>query len=73
MEASEFGEIDDMMVVDNLADHLIGTVYLKFFREEDAQACLENFNGRWYGGRVIQGDLTNATDFKAATCRQPKE
>lgn len=70
MEASEFGEVDDFMVFDNLADHLIGHVYIKFFREEDAQACLENLNGRWYGGRVVQGELTNASDFKAATCRQ---
>ncbi len=46
-----FGRIEDMLVCDNMADHLIGNVYIKFSDEEEAAAALTALNGRWYAGR----------------------
>jgi splicing factor U2AF subunit len=31
---SQFGEIEDMIVVDNLGDHIVGNVYVKYRDEE---------------------------------------
>ena len=30
MELSKFGELDEMVVADNIGDHMIGNVYVKF-------------------------------------------
>jgi splicing factor U2AF 35 kDa subunit len=40
-EVTKYGEVEEMMIADNLADHLIGSVWVRFFREEDALACLK--------------------------------
>jgi hypothetical protein len=50
-----FGRIEDMLVCDNMADHLIGNVYIKFSDEEEAAAALTALNGRWYAGRQASG------------------
>ena len=44
-----------MLVCDNMADHLIGNVYIKFSDEEEAAAALTALNGRWYAGRQVSG------------------
>ena len=31
---SQYGEIEDMIVVDNLGDHIVGNVYVKYSDEE---------------------------------------
>ena len=36
-ELSAFGEINEMHVCDNLGDHLIGNVYVMFYKEENAE------------------------------------
>lgn len=33
LELANFGEIEDMIVCDNVGDHLVGNVYVKFFNE----------------------------------------
>jgi len=34
MELAKFGEIEEMVVADNIGDHMIGNVYVKFVAEE---------------------------------------
>ena len=34
---AKFGEIDDLLVVDNVSEHMMGNVYVKYYREEDAE------------------------------------
>lgn len=34
MELAKFGEIEDLVVADNIGDHMIGNVYAKFITEE---------------------------------------
>ena len=42
-----------MNVCDNLGDHLVGNVYIKFRFEEDAEKAVTNLNNRWYNGKWL--------------------
>lgn len=51
-EMAKFGEVEEMQVVDNLNDHLVGNVYVKYKREEDAAKALQGLTGAL---RAVQG------------------
>uniref|UniRef100_A0A7C9DB93 U2 snRNP auxiliary factor small subunit n=2 Tax=Opuntia streptacantha TaxID=393608 RepID=A0A7C9DB93_OPUST len=72
-ELSKFGEIETLNVCDNLADHMIGNVYVQFREEDQAAAALQALHGRFYSGRPIIADFSPVTDFREATCRQFEE
>nr|GLL45417.1 splicing factor U2af small subunit B-like [Ipomoea trifida] len=72
-ELSKFGEIESLNVCDNLADHMIGNVYVQFKEEDHAAAALQALQGRFYSGRPIIADFSPVTDFREATCRQYEE
>uniref|UniRef100_A0A5B6YGA2 Putative splicing factor U2af small subunit B n=1 Tax=Davidia involucrata TaxID=16924 RepID=A0A5B6YGA2_DAVIN len=72
-ELGKFGEIERLNVCDNLADHMIGNVYVQFKEEEQAAAALQALQGRFYSGRPIIADFSPVTDFREATCRQFEE
>lgn len=40
-----------MNVCDNLGDHLVGNVYVKFRYEEDAEKAVKDLDNRWYNGK----------------------
>ena len=65
----KYGEVEEMNVCDNLGDHLVGNVYIKFRREEDAARAVAELNNRWFGGRPIYAELSPVTDFREACCR----
>ncbi|XP_055349681.1 splicing factor U2AF 26 kDa subunit-like [Paramacrobiotus metropolitanus] len=65
-----YGEIEEMNICDNLGDHLVGNVYIKFRREEDAERAVNELNNRWFNGRPIYAELSPVTDFREACCRQ---
>ena len=69
-ELTKFGEVVDMAVTDNIGDHLIGSVYVKFASEDSAEKALKNLSGRFYAGRVIAPEYCPVTDFSDARCRQ---
>ncbi|GAV65811.1 RRM_1 domain-containing protein/zf-CCCH domain-containing protein [Cephalotus follicularis] len=72
-ELGKFGEIENLNVCDNLADHMIGNVYVQFKEEDQAAAALQAMQGRFYSGRPIIADFSPVTDFREATCRQFEE
>uniref|UniRef100_A0A0E0C5T0 Uncharacterized protein n=1 Tax=Oryza meridionalis TaxID=40149 RepID=A0A0E0C5T0_9ORYZ len=72
-ELSKFGEIENLNVCDNLADHMIGNVYVQFREEDQAAAAHTALQGRFYSGRPIIVDFSPVTDFREATCRQYEE
>ncbi|KAL5832680.1 hypothetical protein ACOSQ3_016354 [Xanthoceras sorbifolium] len=72
-ELSKYGEIESLNVCDNLADHMVGNVYVQFREEEHAARALKNLSGRFYAGRPIIVDFSPVTDFREATCRQYEE
>ncbi|XP_050367336.1 splicing factor U2af small subunit B-like [Argentina anserina] len=72
-ELSKYGEIESLNVCDNLADHMVGNVYVQFSEEDHAANALKNLTGRFYAGRPIIVDFSPVTDFREATCRQYEE
>ena len=64
------GEDEEMNVCDNLGDHLVGNVYIKFRTEEIAAKAVAELNNRWFGGRPIYAELSPVTDFREACCRK---
>ncbi|KAL2511145.1 Splicing factor U2af small subunit B [Abeliophyllum distichum] len=72
-ELRKYGEIESLNVCDNLADHMVGNVYVQFREEEHAANALKNLTGRYYAGRPIIIDFSPVTDFREATCRQYEE
>ena len=63
-EFSNFGHLEDLHVVDNLGDHLVGNVYAKFYDEEDAEKCKTGLFGRLYAGRPMMAEFCPVTDFR---------
>ncbi|KAF2321694.1 hypothetical protein GH714_001565 [Hevea brasiliensis] len=72
-ELSKYGEIESLNVCDNLADHMVGNVYVQFREDEYAAKALQSLSGRFYAGRPIIVDFSPVTDFREATCRQYEE
>ncbi|XP_029598873.1 splicing factor U2AF 35 kDa subunit [Oncorhynchus nerka] len=66
----KYGEVEEMNVCDNLGDHLVGNVYVKFRREEDAEKAVMDLNNRWFNGQPVHSELSPVTDFREACCRQ---
>ena len=46
LELANYGEIEDFIICDNIGDHLVGNVYVKYANEDDAAACMKNLSGR---------------------------
>lgn len=69
-ECSKYGEIEELIVVENLGDHMVGNVYIKYHDEEDADKCQKSLNGRFYAGRQLHAEFSPVTDFREARCRQ---
>ena len=53
LEFAKYGEIEDLMVCDNIGDHMIGNTYIKYYNEDDAKRAKEGLSGRYYCNRVI--------------------
>lgn len=66
----KYGPIEEMNVCDNLGDHLIGNVYVKFKHEEDAEKAVEDLNNRWFDRKPVYAELSTVTTFSDAGCRQ---
>jgi len=69
-EMANFGEVEELNVCENLGDHLIGNVYVKYHRDEDAKESLGKLQGRFYGGRPLLVEFSPVTDFREAVCKQ---
>lgn len=56
-ELAKFGEVEEMVVCDNVGDHLVGNVYCQFRLEESAGNAADSLNNRFYAGKylVFQG------------------
>ncbi|XP_004494140.1 splicing factor U2af small subunit B-like [Cicer arietinum] len=72
-ELSKYGQIQSLNICDNLADHMVGNVYVQYKEEDHAANALMNLTGRFYSGRPIIVDFSPVTDFREATCRQYEE
>mmetsp|Transcript_47715 Transcript_47715/g.102225 ORF Transcript_47715/g.102225 Transcript_47715/m.102225 type:complete len:256 (+) Transcript_47715:152-919(+) len=69
LELAKYGEIEDMVVLDNVSEHMVGNVYCKYYREADAAKAVAGLDNRFYGGQLIQAEHTPVTEFREARCR----
>lgn len=69
-EMAKYGKVEDIVVCDNICEHLVGNVYVRFSDEAAAKAALEGVRGRKYAGRTLFPEFTPVTDFHDAQCRQ---
>ena len=67
---SKYGEIEEMIVVDNLGDHIVGNVYVRYINEDYAENAINNINGRFFNGKKIDAQYSSVTDFSNAKCKQ---
>ena len=72
-EFSKHGEILDLVVSDNIGEHMMGNVYVKFATEEQAESCFRTLNGKFYNMQQIIVEYSPVTDFREAKCRQYHE
>ena len=73
LELANYGELEELIVCDNIGDHLVGNVYVKFSKESDAENCMKCLTGRYYAGKLIIPEYSPVTDFREARCRQYDE
>lgn len=52
LELCKYGEVEDMIVCDNIGDHIIGNVYVKYSDEMSAANAISTLSGRFYGGTM---------------------
>ena len=48
MELVTYGEIEYMIVADNVSEHMLDNIYFKYFKEEDVERALQKLTGRYY-------------------------
>jgi len=72
-ECLKFGDVEAVMVCDNLGDHMLGNVYVKYCDEEDTEKAVVGLSGRFYAGRLVTAELSPVTDFREGRCRKYDE
>nr|WJH19469.1 U2AF1 [Euglena gracilis] len=72
-ELSKFGEIEELNVCDNVNEHLLGNVYIKYKHEDDAEKAVRGLQGRYYAGRLLLSEFSPVTDFQSACCKDFEE
>ena len=53
-----------MIICDNLGDHIVGNVYVKFTKEEYTGNALKALHGRYYAGKLILPEFSPVVDFR---------
>ncbi|CAF4451911.1 unnamed protein product, partial [Adineta steineri] len=48
-----YGHVEAMTVCDNLGEHLVGNIYIKFRYEQDADRAVTDLNKRWFDRKPI--------------------
>merc|ERR550534_2664621 len=69
----KFGPVENITCCENLGDHMIGNVFVKFEDEEDCRKACEGLSGRFYAGRLVTAEYSPVTDFREGRCRQFEE
>ena len=73
IELSNFGELKELNVCDNLGDHMIGNVYAKFSDEEGASKAYNALAGKYYHSNLVQEEFSPVINFRECRCRNYEE
>ena len=68
LELSNFGELKDLYVVDNLSEHLIGNVYAKFADEKAASNAYDNLKGKYYHSDLVVEEYCSIINPLSGKC-----
>lgn len=69
-ELANYGNVQEMHVCDNIGDHLMGNVYVRYEYETEASKAMDALNDRWYAMKPLHVELSPVSDFREACCRQ---
>jgi len=69
LELANYGEIEDMVVLDNCSEHMMGHVYCKYLKEDDAVKAHDGCVNRFYGARLLQPEYSPVRDLKESKCK----
>merc|ERR1712170_252026 len=72
-ELSKHGEVEDLQVADNVCEHLLGNVYVRYRSDDEAEKALKTLQGRYYAGRLLLPEFSPVSDFRDSRCRQYDE
>jgi len=70
---AEYGEIEEVVIVDNTIDYMLGNVYVRYRHESSASGALVGLTGRYYFGKLISAEYSPVADFREARCRAHHE
>lgn len=73
LELASCGELEEIIVSENVCEHLAGNVYARFCDEEDAAKALSKLYGRFYDRRQLTAEFSPVADFRVARCRSHDE
>lgn len=73
LTVAEYGEVEEVVILDNTTPNLFGNVYVKYYHEDSARLGLRGLTGRYYNGRLINAEFTPVADFREARCRTHHE
>ena len=68
LELSNFGELKDLFILDNLSEHLIGNVYAKFCDEKAAANAYDNLQGKYYHSDLVVEEYCPIINPKDGKC-----
>ncbi len=73
LEFMNYGRIEEINVLENLGEHMLGNVYIKFSNEKEAEAALNEISKKYIGGKPIICEYSPVIDFRESRCRQYDE
>ncbi|XP_070838995.1 17S U2 SnRNP complex component HTATSF1 [Chaetodon trifascialis] len=70
-ECEKFGDVKKVILFDRHPD---GVASVAFKEPEQADACIQSFNGRWFGGRQLSAQLWDGTtDYQVEETTRERE
>lgn len=73
IELANYGEIRELYVVDNLGDHLIGNVYVRYNDEISASKAFNALAGKYYQSRLVEEEYSPITKIIDGKCKKFSE
>jgi len=68
-QMTTFGTIEQLNIIANTGDHMMGNVYVLYDDEEASAKALTALAGRFYAGKALVPEMSVVTDFHEARCR----
>ena len=70
IELSNYGELKELYIVDNLGDHLIGNVYARFIDEASASKAFNALAGKYYNSNLVEEEYCPIYSIRDARCKK---